>query len=151
MTPLLLRINELCLIVVYRVFVCRDGIPPYRYRKQHRKEMHESAKANGRVPLPHIPVSYTDTTHLASYQSINDDNMNPGDLIQIPAGICLLTCCCSFNYYCRRQQQIAMGGIPRPTYLCYVDVKILRQTSNSDLSHYTFSCLNLSILHMLIY
>ncbi|KAE8300471.1 Axin-1 Axis inhibition protein 1 [Larimichthys crocea] len=29
-----------------------DGIPPYRYRKQHRKEMHESAKANGRVPLP---------------------------------------------------------------------------------------------------
>uniref|UniRef100_A0A671TQH3 Axin-1 n=1 Tax=Sparus aurata TaxID=8175 RepID=A0A671TQH3_SPAAU len=34
-----------------------DGIPPYRYRKQHRKEMHESAKANGRVPLPHIPIS----------------------------------------------------------------------------------------------
>ncbi|CAL1600804.1 unnamed protein product [Knipowitschia caucasica] len=35
-----------------------DGIPPYRYRKQHRKEMHESAKANGRVPLPHIPRMY---------------------------------------------------------------------------------------------
>ncbi|KAF7662366.1 hypothetical protein LDENG_00237410 [Lucifuga dentata] len=35
-----------------------DGIPPYRYRKQHRKEMHESAKANGRVALPHIPRTY---------------------------------------------------------------------------------------------
>uniref|UniRef100_A0A8C7Q9A2 Axin-1 n=1 Tax=Oncorhynchus mykiss TaxID=8022 RepID=A0A8C7Q9A2_ONCMY len=33
----------------------RDGVPPYKYRKQHRREMHESAKANGRVPLPHIP------------------------------------------------------------------------------------------------
>uniref|UniRef100_A0A8B9KH65 Axin-1 n=1 Tax=Astyanax mexicanus TaxID=7994 RepID=A0A8B9KH65_ASTMX len=33
----------------------RDGVPPYRYRKQSRREMHESAKANGRVPLPHIP------------------------------------------------------------------------------------------------
>ncbi|XP_053195249.1 axin-1 isoform X2 [Scomber japonicus] len=32
-----------------------DGVPPYRYHKQHRREMHESAKANGRVPLPHIP------------------------------------------------------------------------------------------------
>uniref|UniRef100_H3DMM7 Axin-1 n=1 Tax=Tetraodon nigroviridis TaxID=99883 RepID=H3DMM7_TETNG len=32
-----------------------DGVPPYRYRKQHRREMQESAKANGRVPLPHIP------------------------------------------------------------------------------------------------
>ncbi|XP_076865353.1 axin-1 [Brachyhypopomus gauderio] len=32
-----------------------DGVPPYRYRKQSRREMHESAKANGRVPLPHIP------------------------------------------------------------------------------------------------
>lgn len=37
----------------------RDGVPPYRYRKQHRREMHESAKANGRVLLPHIPVSYS--------------------------------------------------------------------------------------------
>ena len=37
----------------------RDGIPPYRLRKQHRREMQESAKANGRVPLPHIPVSST--------------------------------------------------------------------------------------------
>ncbi|XP_069762963.1 axin-1 isoform X2 [Narcine bancroftii] len=35
-----------------------DGIPPYRIRKQHRREMHESAKANGRVPLPHIPRTY---------------------------------------------------------------------------------------------
>lgn len=35
-----------------------DGIPPYRFRKPHRKEMHESAKANGRVPLPHIPRMY---------------------------------------------------------------------------------------------
>ncbi|XP_056136114.1 axin-1-like [Lampris incognitus] len=35
-----------------------DGIPPYRYRKQHRREMHESAKANGRVPLPYIPRTY---------------------------------------------------------------------------------------------
>ncbi|KAG7223144.1 hypothetical protein INR49_015751 [Caranx melampygus] len=32
-----------------------NGVPPHRYRKQHRREMHESAKANGRVPLPHIP------------------------------------------------------------------------------------------------
>uniref|UniRef100_A0A4W5NUB7 Uncharacterized protein n=1 Tax=Hucho hucho TaxID=62062 RepID=A0A4W5NUB7_9TELE len=40
-----------------------DGVPPYRYRKQHRREMHESAKANGRVPLPHIPVSSIHTTH----------------------------------------------------------------------------------------
>ncbi|XP_056265698.1 axin-1-like [Pseudoliparis swirei] len=35
-----------------------DGVPPYSYRKQHRKEMHESAKVNGRVPLPHIPRTY---------------------------------------------------------------------------------------------
>ncbi|XP_069840383.1 axin-1 isoform X2 [Dendropsophus ebraccatus] len=34
------------------------GIPPYRLRKHHRREMHESAKANGRVPLPHIPRTY---------------------------------------------------------------------------------------------
>uniref|UniRef100_A0A3B3B4E4 Axin-1 n=1 Tax=Oryzias melastigma TaxID=30732 RepID=A0A3B3B4E4_ORYME len=32
-----------------------DGIPPHQYRKQHRREMQESAKANGRVPLPHFP------------------------------------------------------------------------------------------------
>ncbi|XP_019722034.1 axin-1 isoform X1 [Hippocampus comes] len=32
-----------------------DGIPPYRYHKPHRREMHESARANGRVPLPIIP------------------------------------------------------------------------------------------------
>ncbi|XP_076143982.1 axin-1-like [Alosa pseudoharengus] len=35
-----------------------DGIPPYRYRKHHRKEMQESAKVNGRVPLPHIPRTH---------------------------------------------------------------------------------------------
>ncbi|XP_043945409.1 axin-1 isoform X2 [Protopterus annectens] len=35
-----------------------DGIPPYRLRKQHRKEMQESAKANGHVPLPHMPRTY---------------------------------------------------------------------------------------------
>lgn len=35
----------------------RDGIPPYRIRKQHRREMQESVQVNGRVPLPHIPVS----------------------------------------------------------------------------------------------
>ncbi|XP_046898258.1 axin-1-like isoform X1 [Hypomesus transpacificus] len=36
-----------------------DGIPPYRYhRKHHRREMHDSVKANGRVPLPHIPRTY---------------------------------------------------------------------------------------------
>ncbi|KAK7940536.1 hypothetical protein WMY93_003862 [Mugilogobius chulae] len=32
-----------------------DGVPPYRHRKQHRREMQDSVKANGRVPLPHIP------------------------------------------------------------------------------------------------
>ncbi|XP_051988480.1 axin-1 [Xyrauchen texanus] len=32
-----------------------DGVPPYRYRKPHRREINESAKVNGRVPLPHIP------------------------------------------------------------------------------------------------
>uniref|UniRef100_A0A8C7JT44 Axin-1 n=1 Tax=Oncorhynchus kisutch TaxID=8019 RepID=A0A8C7JT44_ONCKI len=42
----------------YTVMDFLDGVPPYRYRKQHRREMHESAKANGRVPLPHIPRTY---------------------------------------------------------------------------------------------
>ncbi|XP_061837997.2 axin-1 isoform X2 [Nerophis lumbriciformis] len=32
-----------------------DGVPPYRYHKPHRREMQESARANGRVPLPLIP------------------------------------------------------------------------------------------------
>ncbi|XP_029363917.1 axin-1 isoform X2 [Echeneis naucrates] len=32
-----------------------DGVPTHRHRRQHRREMHESAKANGRVPLPLIP------------------------------------------------------------------------------------------------
>ncbi|XP_063286757.1 axin-1 isoform X1 [Pelobates fuscus] len=35
-----------------------DGIPPYRLRKHHRREMQESAKANGHVPLPHIPRTH---------------------------------------------------------------------------------------------
>ncbi|XP_039632341.1 axin-1 isoform X2 [Polypterus senegalus] len=35
-----------------------DGIPPYKFRKHQRREMQESAKANGRVPLPHIPRTY---------------------------------------------------------------------------------------------
>uniref|UniRef100_A0A286XIJ7 Axin 1 n=1 Tax=Cavia porcellus TaxID=10141 RepID=A0A286XIJ7_CAVPO len=36
----------------------RDGVPPYRTRKQHRREMQESVQVNGRVPLPHIPRTY---------------------------------------------------------------------------------------------
>ncbi|XP_063510800.1 axin-1 isoform X6 [Pongo pygmaeus] len=36
----------------------RDGIPPYRIRKQYRREMQESVQVNGRVPLPHIPRTY---------------------------------------------------------------------------------------------
>ncbi|XP_059011476.1 axin-1 isoform X3 [Mustela nigripes] len=32
-----------------------DGVPPYRIRRQHRREMQESVQVNGRVPLPHIP------------------------------------------------------------------------------------------------
>ncbi|XP_023377227.1 axin-1 isoform X4 [Pteropus vampyrus] len=36
----------------------RDGIPPYRIRKQHRREMQENVQVNGRVPLPHIPRTY---------------------------------------------------------------------------------------------
>ncbi|XP_061606351.1 axin-1 isoform X1 [Phyllopteryx taeniolatus] len=35
-----------------------DGVPPYRYHKPHRREMHESARANGLVPLPLIPRTY---------------------------------------------------------------------------------------------
>ncbi|XP_061702808.1 axin-1 isoform X2 [Syngnathoides biaculeatus] len=35
-----------------------DGIPAYRYHKPHRREMHESARANGLVPLPLIPRTY---------------------------------------------------------------------------------------------
>ncbi|XP_078200268.1 axin-1 isoform X4 [Callithrix jacchus] len=35
-----------------------DGMPPYRIRKQHRREMQESVQVNGRVPLPHIPRTY---------------------------------------------------------------------------------------------
>nr|XP_032823165.1 axin-1 [Petromyzon marinus] len=32
-----------------------DGIPPYRFKKQQRREMHRSIRANGRVALPHFP------------------------------------------------------------------------------------------------
>ncbi|XP_060921633.1 axin-1 isoform X1 [Labrus mixtus] len=32
-----------------------DGVPPCRNRKQKHREMHDSAKANGRVSLHHIP------------------------------------------------------------------------------------------------
>ncbi|XP_066516454.1 axin-1-like isoform X2 [Hoplias malabaricus] len=32
-----------------------DGIPPYHILKQQRRNMHESVKANGHIPLPHIP------------------------------------------------------------------------------------------------
>ncbi|XP_007955639.1 axin-1 [Orycteropus afer afer] len=35
-----------------------DGVPPYRIRKQHRREVQESMQVNGRVPLPHIPRTY---------------------------------------------------------------------------------------------
>ncbi|XP_058536382.1 axin-1 isoform X1 [Ochotona princeps] len=35
-----------------------DGIPPYRMRKQHRREVQENVQVNGRVPLPHIPRTY---------------------------------------------------------------------------------------------
>ena len=37
----------------------RDGVPPYRVgsKKQLQREMHRSVKANGRVALPHFPVS----------------------------------------------------------------------------------------------
>ncbi|XP_006873891.1 PREDICTED: axin-1 isoform X1 [Chrysochloris asiatica] len=35
-----------------------DGVPPYRTRKQHRREVQESVQVNGRVPLPHIPRTY---------------------------------------------------------------------------------------------
>uniref|UniRef100_UPI00358F9E2D axin-1-like n=1 Tax=Myxine glutinosa TaxID=7769 RepID=UPI00358F9E2D len=32
-----------------------DGMPIYRFKKVHRREMHRSVKANGRVVLPHFP------------------------------------------------------------------------------------------------
>ncbi|XP_036413677.1 axin-1-like isoform X1 [Colossoma macropomum] len=35
-----------------------DGIPPYRFRKQQRRNMQENVKANGHVPLPHIPRTH---------------------------------------------------------------------------------------------
>lgn len=35
-----------------------DGAPPYRTRKQHRREVQESVQANGRGPLPHLPRTY---------------------------------------------------------------------------------------------
>lgn len=52
-----LDIDTDCVLKYHCAFPYRDGVPPYRYRKPHRREIHESAKVNGRVPLPHIPVS----------------------------------------------------------------------------------------------
>lgn len=79
--------------------ICRDGIPPYRYRKQHRKEMHESAKANGRVPLPHIPVS---VTHLLSLpiplKTSTLIRHQQGDSFCFRAGMSSLSCLCTFLY-----------------------------------------------------
>ncbi|KAJ3600244.1 hypothetical protein NHX12_031230 [Muraenolepis orangiensis] len=43
-----------------------DGVQPYRCRKQHRREMQESAKANGRVPLPHIPDVHVEPGRFAA-------------------------------------------------------------------------------------
>lgn len=47
----------------------RDGMPPCTQRKQHRREMQESAKANGRLPLPHIPVSYSWSVPFCLYKA----------------------------------------------------------------------------------
>lgn len=58
-----------CFMKISFVVNSRDGIPPHQYRKQHRREMQESAKANGRVPLPHFPVSYSWVISLPSHSS----------------------------------------------------------------------------------
>uniref|UniRef100_A0A803V2V4 Axin-1 n=1 Tax=Ficedula albicollis TaxID=59894 RepID=A0A803V2V4_FICAL len=52
-----------------------DGIPPYRLRKQHRREMQESAKANGRVPLPHIPEEEGEDADISSGPSVMSHKM----------------------------------------------------------------------------
>uniref|UniRef100_A0A8C4XRX2 Axin-1 n=1 Tax=Falco tinnunculus TaxID=100819 RepID=A0A8C4XRX2_FALTI len=52
-----------------------DGIPPYRLRKQHRREMQESAKANGRVPLPHIPEEEGEDADISSGPSVISHKM----------------------------------------------------------------------------
>ncbi|XP_058141590.1 axin-1 [Dasypus novemcinctus] len=35
-----------------------DGVPPYRTRKQQRREVQESVQAGRRGPLPHVPRTY---------------------------------------------------------------------------------------------
>lgn len=52
-------VELLCVLTPGCLSSGRDGIPPYqiRIRKQHRREVQESVQVNGRVPLPHIPVS----------------------------------------------------------------------------------------------
>ncbi|XP_076839025.1 axin-1-like [Brachyhypopomus gauderio] len=35
-----------------------DGIPPYQIHKRQRRHMQESVRANGHVPLPHIPRTH---------------------------------------------------------------------------------------------
>lgn len=76
----------------------RDGVPPYRYRKQHRREMHESAKANGRVPLPHIPVSYSWLHSPPLSLSVSTFLLNRPSLPHFPAAppseMCIFKLCC---------------------------------------------------------
>ncbi|XP_031689951.1 axin-1 isoform X3 [Oncorhynchus kisutch] len=55
-----------------------DGVPPYKYRKQHRREMHESAKANGRVPLPHIPEEEGEDADISTSTSFSSHRLPPG-------------------------------------------------------------------------
>uniref|UniRef100_A0A3B1JYV1 Axin 1 n=1 Tax=Astyanax mexicanus TaxID=7994 RepID=A0A3B1JYV1_ASTMX len=49
---------EQCSNISLSLSLCSDGIPPYRFRKQQRRNMQESVKANGHVPLPHIPRTH---------------------------------------------------------------------------------------------
>lgn len=77
----------------------RDGVPPYRYHKQHRREMHESAKANGRVPLPHIPVSYSWVISLPSlflplHLSLLNCLSLPYFSALLPLEMCIFKLCC---------------------------------------------------------
>ncbi|XP_064844380.1 axin-1-like isoform X4 [Oncorhynchus masou masou] len=55
-----------------------DGVPPYKYRKQHRREMHESAKANGHVPLPHIPEEEGEDADISTSTSFFSHRLPPG-------------------------------------------------------------------------
>uniref|UniRef100_A0A9J8C5S8 Axin-1 n=1 Tax=Cyprinus carpio carpio TaxID=630221 RepID=A0A9J8C5S8_CYPCA len=54
-----------------------DGVPPYRYRKPHRHEIHESAKVNGRVPLPHIPEEEGDDADISTAPSLANHRIPP--------------------------------------------------------------------------